>query len=170
MALISNHGQWTSHGVSGLAATAQRLTRAAAFAMLAFALGAMGYAALPPARITTDVHSKLIVVHDRFGEVGQRQEMTLRVAKPAGDLVSIQLGDASFAEHYMLENSQPAANTVSTGEGGTILTFETPPDADTLTVELTLKPLKWGKQDLSIQASISQRVSVQAKLTQLVAP
>ena len=145
------------------------VARSASLALLSLAASLLVYDAIPDARVTTGVQNRLTLSHDRFGAVGQSQTIVLRLARIAGEPVSIRLDEAS-AKNYALDRTQPTADTVTTAGGVTVLTFGTRTNSDVFELALTLKPLTWGYQDLKLSASVALRFTVQAAITQFVAP
>ena len=167
MALISDHRfAGSKHGAMSIG-SAQDVVRSAALALLILSACAVLYDAAPSARVTTDVQKWLIVHHDRFGAVGQPQNVMLRMDRVGGDPVTLRMDDA-FSQHYVLERTQPVASTVSQTAGGTLLTFDPPLNSDVFDLARTLKPITWGRQVLTVNASIAQRITVQATMTQFV--
>ena len=147
----------------------QRVARLASFVLLGLAASFVAYDAIPDARITTGVQNRLTLSHDRVGAVGQSQTVVLRLHRIAGEPVSIRLDDAPV-KTYALDHTQPVADTVKTAGGSTVLTFGTGSNSDVFELALTLKPLTWGYQDLKLSASVAQRFTVQAAITQFVSP
>ena len=169
MALISDHRiAGSKHGAVGIG-SAQDVVKSSALALLILFASAALYSAMPSARVTTDVQNWLIVQHDRFGAVGQPQNVMLQMDRVGGDPVTLRLDDA-FSQHYVLERTQPVASTVSQAGGGTLLTFVPPQNSDVFDLALTVKPITWGRQVLTMNASIAQRITVQASITQFVIP
>ena len=165
MTLVNDHNALVDRE---LPIGAPRVARAASYALLGLAACLVVYDAVPQARATTNVQNRLILSHDRFGVAGQPQDVVVRLARIAGEPVSIRLDDAS-AKHYELAQTLPAADTVATA-GGTVLTFDTATNSDVFEVALTFKPMSWGHQNLNLSVSVAQRVTVQAAITQFIAP
>lgn len=146
-----------------------RVTRAASVALFSMAAAVVVYGAVPTERITIGSQSRLTLAHDRFGSVGKPQIVVLRVARNSGEPVSIRLDDAT-TKHFALQRTQPIADTLSTDGSGAVLTFGTGTNSEVFEVALTFTPLEWGPQQLSLSASIAQRLTVQAAINQFVAP
>jgi hypothetical protein len=169
MTLVISHRPTThQHGVPVLDDTV-RIVRSASLALVVLSLGAYGYGKLPDARISTDVQNVVTIQHDRVGSIGQTQNISLHIVRPAGEAISISL-DETFAGQYVLDRSEPTANTVTTVRGGSVLTFDTPRTADGFDIALTIKPLVWGRLDFTLRASVAQRVATQTNMTQFVTP
>ena len=147
----------------------QRVARSASFVLFGLAASVAAYDAIPDARITTGVQNRLTISHDRVGVVGQNQTVVLRLHRSADEPVSIRLDDAT-AKTYAIDRTQPVADTVQTVDGSTVLTFGTGPNSEVFELALTLKPLTWGYQDLKVSASVAQRFTIQAAISQFVAP
>lgn len=148
---------------------AQNLVRSGSAALLAMSAAIMLYEAVPQARITTEVQNQLTIEHNQFGAVGQPQVIRLRLEHSGSEPVTLRLDEAS-SRHYVIDSSLPVANTVSIADAATTFTFDPPANSDVFDVELTVKPLNWGRQVLTLNASIAQRVTVQASMTEFVAP
>ena len=169
MSLVNNFS-WEPRGTRRLnAENARRVSWSAALVLLVLAAGVVMYDAIPGAKVTTDIQNILAVQHDRFGVVGQLQNILLRVTRAQGEPVSIQL-DEAFRDRFDLEHTIPTANTVSSADGVTTLTFDTPANSGVFDVALLVKPTTWGRQELPLRISVAQKVSVQANLTEYVAP
>ena len=147
----------------------QRVARSASFVLFGLAATFVAYDAIPDARVTTGVQNRLTLSHDRVGVVGQTQTIVLRLHRIAEEPVAIRLDDATV-KTYAIERTQPVADTVQTVDGSTVLTFGSGSNSEVFELALTLKPLTWGYQDLKLSASVAQRFTVQAAITQFVAP
>ena len=167
MAFVSQHRSLAGHRLLD-PRFAQRVARSLAVTLLIVAAAAATYAVIPSAMVTTDVQNLMVVQHNRWGEVGRPQAILLRIGRSAGESVSIRINDA---DGFMLDRSEPVAKTVTSDTGdGTILTFDSPPNSDTFDVKMVVRPTTWGQHALSLTASIAQRVSAQATLSQFVIP
>ena len=83
--------------------------------------------------------------------------------------MTLRLNEA-FSRRYYLEFSRPSANTITEKNGETLLKFNTPVGVDTFDVVLSVKPMTWGRQILTLDAAVAQRFAVQANMSQWVSP
>lgn len=123
---------------------------------------------MKPILIRSGLSNALTIDHRSWGRVGTVQDVEIRVERSRGRPVKLFV-DSAFAKNFAIERSQPLPKTVAAEEGGQVLTFDAPPDSN-LIVNLTLRPLIWGRSEVQLRSDVPGIMMAVSTLSELIVP
>ena len=136
--------------------------------LLIFPAALVFYDQMQPGTVKAGPLNALSIEHQSWGRAGVPQDIEVRVERSKGLPVKLYL-DKAFAESFALERSLPLPKTITSGDEGQILTFDTPADSN-LTVTLTLRPLTWGRSEGQLRSDVPGVMMASSTLSELILP
>ena len=128
----------------------------------------VAYRTLPASIVKAGPAQVLSLEHKSFARSGIAEKVHVRLRPSQGHSVNLVL-DEHFTRAYSVEKTTPAAKTITSENGELVYTFDAPADDD-LSLQLSLRPLSWGQQDVNLRAEVPGVIGAQSTLSQFVLP